>query len=330
MPLAPPTYLRLSAPPFNGAYVCVREHRPPRPPARRDGPLVLLTFHPGYIAGSYGEWDYFAELAARLFDDAGQHYRLRAFTINHPGYDHPPGAAIDRFRLEPYSIRRQPEAMRAAMTWLLNGPLAAERDVVWVAYGHSMGGLALSQCQTAALAAQMAADGRRLRPARVLSAPALCLHPQARALIVQLDALHALKLTFGRLPLYAPVATGLYRTFAPFFYRLSAPQFSIGGLRGFTGFRQLNPFVLLEQGRELLRLESADVCGPDTLAEAYVILARQDGMIDCAATRALIDDARRLGHRVRAYDVDSTHLLELDAPDVAAEIVRRVIDEAAA
>ena len=326
MPLAPPTYLRLSAPPFDGAYVCVREHLSPQPAARRDGPLVLLTFHPGFIAGSCGEWDYFAELSARLFA-LEQRYRLRVFTINHPGYDHPPGATIDRFRLGPYSIRQQPGALRAAMTWLLNGPLAAEEDVVWIAYGHSMGGLALSQCHTAALATAMAADGRRLQPARVLSAPALCLHPQARAIVVQLDALHMLKLTFGRLPLYAPIATGLYRAFAPFFYRLSAPQFSIGGLRGFTGFRQLNPFILLEQGRELLQLEAADVCGPDTLADAHVILARQDGMVDCAATQALIDDARRMGHRVRAYDVDSSHLLELDAPDVAAGIVRQIIGD---
>ena len=106
MPLAPPTYLRLSTP-FDGAYVCVREHVPSRPAPRRDGPLVLLTFHPGFIAGSCGEWDYFAELSARLFALEPRH-RLRVFTINHPGYDHPPGAAIDRFRLEPYSIRRQP------------------------------------------------------------------------------------------------------------------------------------------------------------------------------------------------------------------------------
>ena len=330
MPLAPPTYLRLDAPSFDGAYVCVREHRPPRPPGRAEGPLVLLTFHPGFIAGSYDEWDYFAQVAAQLFRQLADGHRLRAFTLNHPGYAHPPGATIDRFHLEAYSIHRQPEAMRAAMTWLLNGPLAGERDVVWVAYGHSMGGLALSQCQTEALVGQMAAAGRRLRPARILSAPAFCLHPQARAIIIQLDALHALKLTLGRIPLYEPVATGLYRSLAPLFYRLSAPQFSIGGLGGFTGFRRLNPFVLLEQGRELLRLEAADVCGPDTLADAHVILARKDGMIDCAATQMLIDAARRQGHRVYHHDVDSTHLLELDAPDVAAGIVQQVIAEAVA
>lgn len=330
MTLAPPVYLRLGAPSLDGAYVCVREHRPPQPTSPTGGPLVLLTFHPGFIAGSYDEWDYFAGLAAELFQTAGAGHRLRAFTLNHPGYAHPPGAAIDRFHLEAYSIRRQPEAMRAAMTWLLNGPLADEPEVVWVAYGHSMGGLALGQCQTEALVEQMAAAGRRLRPARILSAPAFCLHPQARAVIGQLDALHVLKLTLGRLPLYAPVATGLYRSFAPLFYRLSAPQFAIGGLGGFTGFRRLNPFVLLEQGRELLRLEADDVCGPDTLADAHVILARQDGMIDCAATRALIDAARRQGQRVHHHDVDSTHLLELDAPAAAAGIVRQVIAEAVA
>ena len=235
-----------------------------------------------------------------------------------------------RRRFRPLSLTDSNHDLPVAPNHLRELAAPQQRDIVWVAYGHSMGGLALSQCQTAALAAEMAADGRRLQPARVLSAPALCLHSQARALIVQLDALHALKLTFGRLPLYAPIATGLYRALAPFFYRLSAPQFSIGGLRGFTGFRQLNPFILLEQGRELLRLEAADVCGPDTLAGAHVILARQDGMIDCAATQMLIDAARRQGHRVHLHDVDSTHLLELDAPDVAAGIVWQVIAEAAA
>ncbi len=53
-------------------------------------------------------------------------------------------------------------------------------------------------------------------------------------------------------------------------------------------------------------------------------------MIDCAATQMLIDAARRQGHRVYHHDVDSTHLLELDAPDVAAGIVRQVIAEAVA
>ena len=121
MPLAPPTYLRLSTPPFDGAYVCVREHAPPRPSTHRDGPLVLLTFHPGFIAGSCGEWDYFAELSTRLFALEPRH-RLRVFTINHPGYDHPPGATIDstlrmqrrqtRLSLE-IASRQKPETSRS-------------------------------------------------------------------------------------------------------------------------------------------------------------------------------------------------------------------------
>lgn len=52
-------------------------------------------------------------------------------------------------------------------------------------------------------------------------------------------------------------------------------------------------------------------------------------MVDGAATRLLIDDARRMGHRVRTYDVDSSHLLELDAPDVATGIVRQIIGDVA-
>jgi hypothetical protein len=218
--------------------------------------------------------------------------------------------------------------MQIAMRWLFDSPLAGEDDIIWVAYGHSMGGLALGQCPTAALVEQMAARGRRVRLTRVLSGPAFCIHDQARAIVAQLDALHAVKQTVGRLPLYAPVATGLYRAFAPFFYRLSAAQFSLQGMRGFDGYLRLNPFVLLEQGRELLRLEPGALCGPDTLADTHVILGRHDAMVDCAATGALIDAARRAGQRVTRHDVDSTHLLELDAPATAAAIVRQVIEEA--
>lgn len=330
MPLVAPIYLRLTAPPFAGATLCLREHRPRRPAGPAAGPLVLLTFHPGYIAGSYDEWDYFERLSPRLFAAAAGQHRLRVFTVNHPGYDVPLGAAFDRFRLDDYSIYRQPQAMRAALRWLLDGPLAAEQDVVWVAYGHSMGGLALSQCQTEALAAEMAAAGRRLRVTRVLSAPAFCIQPRARAILAQLEVLHALKLTLGRLPLYAPVATGLFRSFAPLFYRAGAAQFSIGGLRGYRGFRRLNPFILLEQGRELLRLEAGDVCGPDTLADAHVMLARQDGMVDYAATRALIDQAQRAGHAVTLHDVGNSHLLEVDAPAAVAGILLDIIAAALA
>lgn len=330
MPLAAPLYLRLTTPPFDGAYVCLREHRPPRAARPAAGPLLLLTFHPGFITGSYGDWDYFERLSSSLFGHIGQHYRLRAFTVNHPGYDYPPNAPVDRYRLEPYSIRNQPQAMKTAVAWLLDGPLADESDVIWIAYGHSMGGLALGQCETEALVAQMAAAGRRLRLARVLSAPAFCIHAEARATLGQLDALHVMKLTLGRLPLYAPVATGLFRSFAPLFYRAGADRFSIRGLSGFRGFRRLNPFVLLEQGRELLRLEASTICGPDTLANAHVILARQDGMIDLPALRELLNFTQTAGHDVACHEIDSTHLLELDAPNEVAGIVREIIEQIAA
>ncbi len=325
MPLAAPLYLRLSPPPFDGAYLCIREHQPRRLAATTGGPLVLLTFHPGFIAGSCGDWDYFERLSPLLFAAIGPIARLRVFTINHPGYDYPSRAAIDRYRLEPYSIRHQPLAMRAAMRWLLDGPLAGESDILWVAYGHSMGGLALGQCQTEALAEELAAAGRRLRPTRVLSAPAFCLQPEPRAALSRLDVLHALKMTVGRLPLYAPLATGLFRAFAPLFYLAGADRFTISGLRDFGGYRQLNPFILLEQGRELLRLEPGDVCGPDTLADAHILLSRQDGMVNWTATHALIAAARAAGHRVTHYDLDSTHLMEVDRPDAVADILRQII-----
>ncbi len=325
MPLAAPIYLRLTTPPFDGAYLCIREHQPRRLPARTDGPLVLVTYHPGFIAGSYGEWDYFERLSPLLFAAAGQAFRLRVFTVNHPGYDVPASAAIDRYRLEAYSIRHQPQAMRVGLRWLLDGPLTRETDIIWIAYGHSMGGLALSQCQTEALAEEMAAAGRRLRPTRVLSAPAFCIQPEAQAILSRLDVLHTMKLTLGRLPLYAPVATGLFRAFAPLFYLAGADRFTIGGLRGFGGYGRLNPFILLEQGRELLRLAPGDVCGPDTLADAHILLSRQDGMVNWQATHDLIAAARGAGYRVNHYDLDSTHLLEVDRPDAVAGILRQII-----
>jgi hypothetical protein len=66
-------------------------------------------------------------------------------------------------------------------------------------------------------------------------------------------------------------------------------------------------------------------CRLETLADAHVILGRRDGMIDLRDTRDFLDAARREGHAVTHYDIDSTHLLELDAPEAAAAIIRRVI-----
>lgn len=325
MTLSTPIYLRLTDAPFNGTILSVREHLSSGARAGSDGPLVLLTFHPGYIAGSCAEWDYFQLLAQRLFEEIGGERRLRAFTVNHPGYNYPRGAAVDRYSLEPYSIRHQPRAMEAAFAWLFEHELGEEMEIVWIAYGHSMGGLALSLYQPAALVERLADAGRRLHLTKILSAPAFCLHPKARAIVSQLDVLHMLKHTVGRLPLYAPVATVLFQALAPFFYRISADGFSISAMRDFREFRQLNPFILLEQGRELLRFEATTMCAPEALDGAHVLLAQQDGMIDVSATQAWIETARRQGHRVTRHDIDSTHLLELDAPEEAAAIIRRVI-----
>lgn len=327
--LSDPIYLRLNSAPFARTLLSIREHLPPPPAARPGQPLILLTFHPGYLAGSYADRDYFERLSPLLFQWMQDCCRLRIFTVNHPGYDQPQGAMIDRFRLQPYSIRHQPLAMEAALSWLFQTQLAQEEQIVWIAYGHSMGGLALSQFQPAALIQMLARRGRRLYVTKALSAPALYVHPQAREMAGRLDALHTLKLTAGRLPLYGPVATSLYQAFAPLFYRRDAARFSIGAWREFGGdFGRLDPFVLLEQGRELLRFRPMAAGGPDLLADTHVILGQQDGMIDLPATGALIEAARQEGHRVTRHDIDSTHLLELDAAEAVAWEIWQIISEA--
>ncbi len=335
--LSSPIYLRLNTAPFAQTILSVREHLLPQVVERPGQPLILLTFHPGYLAGSYEDRDYFERLTPLLFQWTQDCCRLRIFTVNHPGYDQPRHAVIDRFNLQPYSIRHQPLAMGAALSWLFNTRLAQDEQIVWIAYGHSMGGLALSQFQPAELVNLLARNGRSLYFAKILSAPALCVHPQARDLVGRLDVLHTLKLTAGRLPFYAPVATGLYQAFAPLFYRREATRFSIDALSEFGSFRsggfrrsdfhRLDPFLLLEQGRELLRFRAMAAGGPDLLADAHIILAQQDGMIDLPATEALIEAARQEGHRVTRHDIDSTHLLELDAAEIVARVIWQVIRE---
>lgn len=325
MQLSAPTYLRLKSTPFDQTKISIREHVPPQMASRSERPLVLLTFHPGYLMGSYQDRDYFARLSPLLFQWAQAACRLHVFTINHPGYDQPKNGGINRFRLEPYSIYNQPLAMQAAFSWLLEERLAQEPDIVWIAYGHSMGGLALSQYQPAALIERLAQNGRRLHFTKIFSAPAIFLHPQARATLGQLDLLHTLKHTVGRLPLYALVATGLYRAFAPIFYQRGASKYSIQAMHEFGDFRHLDPFLLLEQGRELILFEETAVVDPGLLADTHVILARQDGMIDVPRIEELIEATRQAGYPVTQYDIDSTHLLELDAPQAVAETIWQVI-----
>jgi len=80
-----------------------------------DAALDLTSVHArGAARGDAASVAWLVErLSPLLFAAAGQAFRLRVFTVNHPGYDVPAGAAIDRYHLEAYSIRHQPRAMRA-------------------------------------------------------------------------------------------------------------------------------------------------------------------------------------------------------------------------
>ncbi len=328
--LSDPIYLRLKTTPFDNTRVSIREYCLSSVSEHSDSPLLLLTFHPGYLTGSYQNRDYFERLASVLYQTFEPNTRLRIFTINHPGYDLPIKTQVDRFQLEPFRICHQPLALEAALSWLVESYLAHEKEIVWLGYGHSMGGLALSQFQPTVLQARFLQNGRSLHVTKILSAPALCLHPKAKALLSRLDLLHNLKQTVGRLPLYNTLATGLYRVFAPFYYQRDADQFSIQSLREFNNYRQLNPFVLLEQGRDLLRVQITAVDGAVLLANTHIILARRDGMIDVPATIALIENVKQQGHDVMLHHVDSTHLLELDASEAIAPIVYSVTQAAQA
>jgi len=329
--LCAPVYLRLNTPPFSRTVLSVREHElGDESTGRSDAPLVVITLLPGYLIGSYADRDYFELLAPLLFARLAPACRLRVFTVNHPGYDLPAGHKVDHRDLRPYSIHRQPAAMHAAYSWIFDQLLAEEKEINWLAYGHSMGGLALSRYEPQALVDHLAQQGRRLSFTRVLSAPSFCLQARALAILDQLEALQSLKKRFGRWPLYAPLATGLYRALAPVFYRREAEQFTIGALADYGDFRTLDPFVLLTQGYELLTLSPLAVGGPRLLDGAHVILSAGDGMVDVAETRSFLAAARAAGHLVDDYLVDSTHLLERDAPHAVAEIVQQVLAAAVA
>ena len=328
--LSAPVYLRLNGASADKAVMSVREHLAPAATGRSDAPLVVITLLPGFLIGSYADRDYFEILAPLLFQSLSGACRLRIFTVNHPGYDLPAGQRVDHRDLRPYSIHRQPAAMHAAFSWVFDHLLADEPQIHWLAYGHSMGGLALSRYAPDALVDHLAREGRRLAFTRILSAPSFCLHARALAILDQLEALQTIRKRFGRLPLYAPLATGLYRAFAPLFYRREAERFSIGALADYGDFRALDPFVLLTQGQELLQLSPQAVGGPRLLDGTHLILAAGDGMVDLEETRAFVAAARDAGHTVETYLVDSTHLLERDDPDAVVAIVRTVLAGAVA
>lgn len=327
MNLSPPLYLRLNSGPFDRTPVSIREYFPQPKSPSPDGPLLLITFHPGYLTGSYQQRDYFERIAPLLVRQAPGCFHLRLFTINHPGYDLPTSHVVDRFQLEPYRVKHQPRAMARALEWLFQKKLAQEKDIHWIAYGHSMGGLALSRFRPATVQRRLADQGRRLHFIKILSAPAFYLHPHLQTIIGQLDGLHLLKHTVGRLPFYEPVATGLYLAFAPYFFRRDAARYSIEAFSDFGDYRRMNPFVMLEQGRELLRFPVMEAGGPDLLADTHVILGRQDGMLDLPATRDFINTGRERGLSITLHALDSTHLLELDTPAPATEVILDVINK---
>ena len=323
--LAEPTYLRLKSTPFDNTALSIREHLPlSAAAAPNTQPLILLTFHPGFLAGSYEGWDYFAHLSALLWQSQLAQHRLRIFTINHPGYDTPQGEKIHRNRLGPYSIKHQPLAIQAALSWLLTNPLAEEKEIIWLAYGHSMGGLALSRYQSNGLLNGLNRHDRTVHLTKILSAPALVLHRQTLSNRGQLDLLHTIKQTAGWLPLYTPVAVGLYRLLAPLLYRLAADRFSIQDLKADFDFGQVNPFMLLEQGRELLRFGIAAAGGTSLLADTHIILARQDNMVDVPAIQELIEEAQLDDYKVVQHSLEGTHLVELDDPQAVVEVITQV------
>ena len=322
--LSSPSYLRLNSAPFDGVTLSIREHLVPVTNGKADPPLILVTFHPGYLTGSYRGRDYFERLAPYLFRLAGDKHRLRLFTINHPGYDPPREQQIDRFRLEPYSVEQQPLAMGAALRWLFKERLANEPDISWLAYGHSMGGLALSRCDLDEAVSSPGGYGPEVNATKILSAPAFLLAHYARSGIGRLDALNALKQTVGRLPAYGPAAIGLYRALAPSYFLRDAPHFSIDGLHDYCDFSHLDPFLLLEQGRELIRFDVQKAGGADLLAESHLVIGHGDKMLDIEATLTLVEAAREQGHEVTVHRLDSTHLPEWDVPEEVAGLIWRV------
>jgi len=321
--LAPATRLRLNSAPFGGASVTLREHWCGERNGRGDQALVALTLHPGFMGGSYAGRDYFERLAPYLRQQAAGRYRLQIFTLNHPGYDLPRGGALDPLRLEAYGIAQQPAALRAGLAWLLNSYLAHEAQIHLVCYGHSMGGLALSRVDLAELAAEV---GPRLRTTtKILSAPALALNPLARAGVWRLDALETLKLTLGRLPLYQPTAVALYQALAPLFFRRDGPTFTLDADDDFYNFKQLDPFLLLQQGRELLRFDARAAGGARLLAGAHLLLATGDRMLDLEATLTLAEEAAGQGLLAGLHGLESGHVAERETPARVAAVVEEIL-----
>ena len=299
-----------------GQVMSVREHLPPTLDNDPALPLVVITYHPGLAAGSYEDRDYFELLAPLLFDHCQGRYRLRIFTVNHPGYDLPHGYKIDRFDMETFSIRHQPALIEQVFRWLLLRYFADEQNIFLVSYGHSMGGLALARTDLRRLNTAVAHQGRRLRVQKVLSAPALVLCENTRQSFSGLTALKAIKRTFGRVPLYERVTQGLFSALAPTLYRRDAKNYSLNPDCTFVDFRRYNPFILLDQGLELLKLNYGREHMAALLKGSHLILSSDDGMVDSNALMNAANYANSNGNgtTVQVHTVDSSHNAERDDP----------------
>lgn len=323
--ISSPLYLQVKTGSSGSQMISLREHKASIPEIDYSLPLVLLTFHPGFSAGSYENRDYFELLTPLLFASCAGQFRLRIFTVNHPGQDLPPKGKIRRMHTQQYSIKEQPAMIIPALRWLLQREFADEDPVYLVSYGHSMGGLALAQCDLQQLAGELAHQGRHVQPQKVLSAPALVLSREAKWNLRPLNALNTLKKTVGRLPLYEQVATGLYRGLAPTLHRFSANTFSLNPDDTFLNFRRQNPFLLLQHGRELLQqqLEPQQLC--QLVDGSHVFVYSGDRMIDSPALLSAISYAKQENAAVETHIIKSMHNAERENPRAVAQQLQDII-----
>ena len=323
--LGRPRYLRIPTGSGSTQTISLREHLSPDRCVDRTRPLVLLTLHPGYAAGSYGERDYFELLAPLLFQACWGRCRLRIVTVNHAGYDLPPGEQIDRFDLAPFSMWRQADVIRRVLRHVVIHDFRDEEQVHLVALGHSMGGFALAHCDLQQLAKDVSRSGRQLTVQKVLSAPAFILSREAKKNMDRLNVLHALKQSVGRLPWYAPVAKSLYSRIAPTLYRRDARRYSLNPDCSFADFSQYDPFLLLQQGRELLELDLSLEEIATIMAGAHLLVPTDDYMIDFRRLLYAALLANRNGSAVTVHTIDAPHNAERERPQVIAERLYRLM-----
>ena len=326
--LSKPYHLQVTAADLRGQVLSVREHLPPagRPAPDPAAPLVLLTFHPGYAAGSYADRDYFELLAPLLFAHC-RDCRLHIFTVNHPGYDLPEGYKVDRFELAPYALDGQPALIEQVLRWLVLREFADEPQITLLAYGHSMGGLALARADLGELETAVAAAGRALRLQKVLSAPALTLREEARENLGRLTALDVARRTVGRVPLYDAFAQNLFRGIAPVLWRRSAHNYALNPRDSFLDFPRYNPYVLLEQGRQLLRLGYDEEEVAALLGGAQLILSEEDGMVDNERLRHAVEQARLDGTAVTVHTIPSSHNAEREDPYLLVDVLCGIFEQ---